>query len=1162
MDPNGRRDKTRRIVIITLSVAIAGLTTALAASYERIGMGLAVATGYIILFMSAALLNVLMHASASYTKRILLLVFSICLLMLFLGGIAYILFNRTPGEESRADAEISISSAPQASRVTGETDNASSNLPDASSAEAAVNVPENETPKKDASEIMAAYVPEETSSGGAESIIQDNLHIDRAETPSIPVFIEPNVTEIMTIIGSADAATDIFITDDSVSVPDTPVFIEATVKDVDATVSIPSDPVFIEPRISDVNEDDAPVVPVIISGIDAETEIQIAEPVSETASSDNDFFSGLSPEEADFWADFYIAGEDELELADGTYYMSMTINGTEVGEVTVEMIGGQGNLVSDEFKNIVGGTVTDSMYDRIFSMGTSLIPLSYLEECGIRTLLNTADYLVALEFDPEDMPIRILSISGRSSIRRGSRPIAGGLELQPAAFTLSTDWSLTGRVGNFLTPQWYDTSAFTFSSSNSARLWDLYLDFSYSMDFSYDYFRFRFGSYRFYYDFPDAAIRLSFGNVSSQLFSPIGTSIGIAFEKSYSYARDGYVRPSQYEQMLVIEKPSEVIVLNEGREIYRNTLEIGTYRLRDFVLYTGANRITVRIEPLDGSEAEEIEFDIRYSSSLLAPGEILYGASLVTGRRIAAERTESLKGSFSIPLSGGDRLEYSALNLVASGYIRAGLTETLTLDTTIAVQNRPTTEKLFALNAKAAFEFTHANILGTTRYNLNVTESADENSRWGIPGIYASLGHQISTDLPALSSVSLGANWSTPEETGVDDRHRIALNAGVSGRVGIMSWSLTGSGTLLTDRLTRSSWNASLSTSFTLSSSIWLTASASLGGTFETAPSFSGRIGATLRFGSTGINASAGNSDAYVTARYSKGRHSASVTGRTYSYTDINSMSLEASYAYSGNYVDVDFGVNASQGFDRLGADFTLSTSSVFADGLLAFAAYAPSNYVLIKQDGALKGNVMSVGKPGSSSMEAIPSSFGIGFYNGLPSGETSDSFILYSQGDESSFSGFSSFPVNVSASRRKGYVLHVSAENRYTASGVVYLPDGIPYLNGSSPMYRVTIDDGIVSTENTESYIFTDSDGRFITEALEPGLYGFDVLYGVEWLLAILQIEDRTDDLGLMQCLVQTDDTGTYLLPDVYSGVLVYTLDSVMTSDGFFSMIYGGAAV
>ena len=103
MDPNGRRDKTRRIVIITLSVAIAGLTTALAASYERIGMGLAVATGYIILFMSAALVNSFLHNSASDTKRMLCLVFSICVLLLFLGGMAYLLFNQKDDETTKPE---------------------------------------------------------------------------------------------------------------------------------------------------------------------------------------------------------------------------------------------------------------------------------------------------------------------------------------------------------------------------------------------------------------------------------------------------------------------------------------------------------------------------------------------------------------------------------------------------------------------------------------------------------------------------------------------------------------------------------------------------------------------------------------------------------------------------------------------------------------------------------------------------------------------------------------------------------------------------------------------------------------------------------------------------------------------------------------------------
>ena len=67
--------------------------------------------------------------------------------------------------------------------------------------------------------------------------------------------------------------------------------------------------------------------------------------------------------------------------------------------------------------------------------------------------------------------------------------------------------------------------------------------------------------------------------------------------------------------------------------------------------------------------------------------------------------------------------------------------------------------------------------------------------------------------------------------------------------------------------------------------------------------------------------------------------------------------------------------------------------------------------------------------------MEEIPSLLDVGIYTGLPSGSSSDSFIIYSQGD-SSFSQLSSFPVNIAGSERKGYVLTVSADNKYSASG------------------------------------------------------------------------------------------------------------------------------
>ena len=482
------------------------------------------------------------------------------------------------------------------------------------------------------------------------------------------------------------------------------------------------------------------------------------------------------------------------------------------------------------------------------------------------------------------------------------------------------------------------------------------------------------------------------------------------------------------------------------------------------------------------------------------------------------------------------------------------------MDATIALQNEPTEIASFRPNAKAAFEFTHANILGTTRYNLNVTEKTNEDASWNIPGIYGGIGHQISTGWSPVSAITLGVNYSSPEEVGVSNRHRIAVNASLSGRIGIMGWSLSGVGNFMTDNILDSYWNASLSTSFTLSRTVWLSASMGIGGGLDEAPAISGRIGATLHFGKVGVNTSIGTSSSYINARYSSERHSVNASATTYSYTDITGLDVEASYAYSGDYVHLDAGVDSTRGFNTLGADFTIGTSSVFADGLFAFQSYAPSNYVLISQKGALKGNSISIGSPGSSTMEEAKTALGVTIYDGLPGSASNDSFIVYSQGD-SSFATFDSFPVNIPASNRMGYVLRLDAEATYTASGLLVMPDGIPYINGSSPMYKVTINDGVVTTELTDSYIFTDSDGRFTTESLLPGMYAFDAQYGDEWLLIIFNIKDDTNTIGLMQILKQEGEIEA-ALPAVYSGAIIFTFDEAMNSDEFFSMIYGGFAV
>lgn len=859
--------------------------------------------------------------------------------------------------------------------------------------------------------------------------------------------------------------------------------------------------------------------------------------------------------EEDFWATFYIAGEDDLSLLDGIYYMDLYVNNTLTGSITVNVVNEVVSLNREELKEYIGGTITDEFYSSVFSNTSEYLSLDYLESLGVKTSYDAITYEVRLTFSPDVMPIQILSIGGTSVFRRSTKPITGGIDLEPAAFTLTSSYYLSLRSYNLRSKNFMRNLYFSFSSSNTARLYDVYLDFNYYLNLNASSLRFNLGSYRFHYDLNDALIRLSWGNVSSDLFSPMGSSVGIRFDRSYAYAPYGYRRPSQIEEVIVVDTPSEITIYNEGREVFRRTLDIGTYRLRDFILYTGANKITIVQSPLDGTEEKVIELDVLYAASLLAPGEMYYGASLVTGRRIISKDTSTLSGTIKLPLPNDRMLAYDVRDLVLSGYLRAGLTTNLTMDSTLAFQNSPTEEALFRPNMKLALEFTHANILGTTRYGLNVTERTEESGSWNIPGLYANIGHQIRTGWNPLSSISLSATYSSPEEQGVENRHRFGISTSLSGYIGILNWNLSGSTGLYTDDVSSSYWSASTSLSASLSSSLWLSASLTASGNFSSPASVSGRIYATYRFNGGSVNASYNGYDTSITSRYSKGRHSLSAGVDISDYTVLDGYSFDASYGYSGDYVNLGFGLTADRSFENIGASITMRSASVFADGLFTFSSYIPSNYVLITQSGALKGNSVSVGSAGYSRMSELPRVFGVSMYDGL-SLSNADSFIVYSQGDDS-FSTSASFPVNIPASRRAGYILNLNADNTYSSSALIVLPDGTPWINGSSPVYSVKESDGIKSIEMTDYYLFTDQDGRFVTSAMAPGEYAFDVPYGNEWILVTFTVEDRADDIGMLQMLSQGELQNAEINPDIYTYEMELTLTSLMTEDAFFDMVY-----
>lgn len=966
--------------------------------------------------------------------------------------------------------------------------------------------------------------------------------IDAEEATVVPVIVDSAEESQMLIIEEEDIPE----TEPATQLPDE--VYEEIAMDAEETSAVPAPPVLsvstslsvpTAPSITNTAHLSAPSAPVLTN---------TAKLVEESV------YTAPRWEDDDFWSTFYIAGQDNLQLEDGVYYMNLSINGNYSGTITTQIDNGEVSILTSDLRVFVEGAVTDEAYDRIFANVGEYISLDYLDSIGVVTSFDSADYAIDIQFSTIDMPIQIISIQDTGWRSRMNRPISGAEELKPATFVLSSDFSLEAGFDFLPFNRFTDTLDFTFSSSNQFRLLDVYGSFNYYFYFGLDYFRFNFGSYRFYTDFEDEMIRLSWGNISSTLLSPRGTGFGIRFDKSFSYAPEGAKRKSHIDRLISIEKESEVIIYNEGREIFNETLDPGNYRLQDFVLYTGANRIRIVITPLDGSPSRELEMDVMYSSSLLAVGEMYYGASLSFGRETAVA-SEDRRAALSIPLWGNRKLIYDPRNFVASGYLNAGITDSLTMNTSLAVQSIPTELSPLRLDSKLAVELTNANILGTTRYNLNLTESSAENGSWTIPRIYARIGHQFDIDTRALSSISLTATYESPYESITDGAHYLSASMSLGGYVGIMNWSAYISGGMYTDQIDRFTYSASLSASMTLSNYFWISGSLNLNGQGIDSPRVSGSIYASFRFGRTSISASTSNFRT-VSARINTGDNRNTFNASIYASRpeDFSTYNLSADYGYSGNLLDFDIDLDAPLSFQQAHGSIEVSTSTVFADGAFTMASSIPSNFLLIRQKGALRGNDISVGSIGSSYSQDVPRIFGTAMYR-LPS-TRSTGLTLYSMNDNS-FGNMKYFDINVPHTDRFGFVYTLYAENEYSASAVVTLPNGMIWTNGSSPLYRYHIEDNNVILENTDEYLFTDSDGRFSISSLAPGDYAFDVRDGSDWYLGMFSISDDEQHVNDIQIMTQIDAEDSLVLPSPYSQALEFEMQDYITAEEFWNMLY-----
>lgn len=167
---------------------------------------------------------------------------------------------------------------------------------------------------------------------------------------------------------------------------------------------------------------------------------------------------------------------------------------------------------------------------------------------------------------------------------------------------------------------------------------------------------------RLVYDIPDAAVRLTAGDVDPWATGyQVGSSVlGLRAERNYGLLQPNRnIRPTG-KRSFRIERPSNVTILVDNQMFKQVRLQPGDYDLNDLPLKPGANGVTLVIED-DVGNSRKLEFTAFLGRALLAPGIDEWSAGL---------------GFRSTILDREITYDFDAM--AASAFYRRGLSEDLT----------------------------------------------------------------------------------------------------------------------------------------------------------------------------------------------------------------------------------------------------------------------------------------------------------------------------------------------------------------------------------------------------------------------------------------------------------------------------------------------------
>lgn len=868
------------------------------------------------------------------------------------------------------------------------------------------------------------------------------------------------------------------------------------------TPSVPSQPEFASPAHAYVPE-------IIITGSD--------EPVY-----DDDFF-----------ASFFVQGQDTLRYDDGSYYFMYSIDGEAMGNLEIVFQGDERLLNASELRLYLGQLLTGEAYDLL--LGPSVpdyVPVSWFEENGVRVTYDEVGFTIDMSFSVDAMPERVISLASGSSWLRRNYALSGAVQLEPDFFSWRTGYNLYSNLSWDFEDDLFSWNV-NLNVSNYLSFGPVALDFFYNLGFSNGEFSFNWNSYRFFYDFVDEGIRLSWGNVygfSGQ--SQEGTPVGIQFEKSYSYG-DITSPYNSHREYITVTEDSYLQIVRNGRVIYtNNNLRPGNYRIQDFTLETGVNDVEVIVTPkrymdeagdqsIDWSDSEDRNryssvshiqsFDMAYDSQLLAKGETLFGGSVSIARVQLDPDQKSEAAGLALRVSPQYYYDYRLDNIALTWFQDVGLTDEMTLMSDYALQlngyNDSTRVYDFSLSTNMSLR--RAWLLGTTTVNgsMKLEDGAT-------PDVSARLDHRFLFDWTVLRGLSTSFLWTNNGS----DEDSMSMTVSFSGSLGFLRYST--SGTMMVEEYDFSLPSWRVSSSFSVSPMRNLSISGGInfsqrigsanenvevGGYLSASFSFGGRVSGSY---STSFDGSHNLSmNASVTNRDSL---NASLSG--FRFNDTQNHSLSGGWFHSGDLFSLSVRAGAYNRYNNLSLTTSFSTASYFSGGVFGIGRSVRDSFVLIRPKGALSGAQVQVARSNSGSAQDLRSVFGTSVYSSL-SGWQRNNLVVYVTGDDA-FADTQTFAYELNPRNRSGYSLKITVPQEYTVTGVIEF-DGVIQNTFSSPVYRIErAEDGSVTlVDDMSLYLFADQDGRFIISGVQPGDYLFDVWYDDAWWAATFTVTANESD-------------------------------------------------